>query len=300
MDIKSFFKNWIVRNLLLAALFVVLLVVAVNLILAAVTRHNDVTNAPDLSNMTVEEALDAAAAAGVRAYVSDSVYVRGVRRGVVFSQTPSAGNLVKKGRRIQLTINATTSRKVVMPSLVGCSMRQAKAELISKDLILGRLIYRDDIATNNVLRQLYRNREIRPGTELESGSVIDLVVGLNYEDNRTYVPDVVTVRYPRAVDAVQDNSLNVGLLVFDSTVKSGVDSLNAVVYKQTPVGGSLTTMGANVSLYLTLDIPSHAAEMAAAPKPVPLPAPSVALDAAIGDAADEDAGEVVTQEDFFE
>ena len=55
------------------------------------------------------------------------------------------------------------AKKVSMPNLVGYSMRQAKAELNSRGLSLGKLIYVSDIATNNVLKQIYRNREIRPG-----------------------------------------------------------------------------------------------------------------------------------------
>ena len=78
-----------------------------------------------------------------------------------------------------LTINATVPKKVTMPNLVGYSMRQAKAELSSRGLNLGKLIYVDDIATNNVLKQQQRGKDVRPGSSVESGSDIDLVVGLN-------------------------------------------------------------------------------------------------------------------------
>ena len=39
MNIKGFFSNWIVRNLLLAALAVLLFVLAANLFLSLVTLH---------------------------------------------------------------------------------------------------------------------------------------------------------------------------------------------------------------------------------------------------------------------
>ena len=39
MNIKGFFSNWIVRNLLLAALAVLLFVLAANLFLSLVTQH---------------------------------------------------------------------------------------------------------------------------------------------------------------------------------------------------------------------------------------------------------------------
>ena len=142
-----------------------------------------------------------------------------------------------------------------MPDLVGLSMRQAKAELMSRGLVLNRLIYVQDLATNNVLRQLRGNREIEPGTMIESESAIDLVVGLNSMDNVTYVPDVSGQKNLSAVEAIQDHSLNVKTLKFDTTVKDYDDSLNAMVYRQEPAPSDSVkvNMGDEVVLYLTVD-----------------------------------------------
>lgn len=247
----GFFGNWIVKNLLLAAILIAALVLSVNIILGIVTQHGKEISVPDFTNMTFAEARETAKHAGVKVEVTDSVYVRRMQRGAVFMQNPVADSKVKKGRRILLTINAVVPQKITMPSLVGYSMRQAKAELSSRGLTLGRLIYVSDMATNNVLKQLYQNQEVRPGVSIESGSAIDLVVGLNSEDNRTYAPDVVGMKFLRAVDAVHDHSLNVTRLVFDSNIKDYTDSLNAVVYKQSPASSDIPlTMGAGVSLYL--------------------------------------------------
>ena len=143
-----------------------------------------------------------------------------------------------------------------MPNLVSLSLRQAIADLQSRGLAVGKLIYVKDIATNNVIRQLSRNREIEPGTLVETETVIDLVVGLNPDtDNGTYVPDVVGRRYIKAVDAVRKQSLNIKSLKFDETVKTYDDSLSAVVYRQVPaIEDSVTVrMGDEVTLYFTLD-----------------------------------------------
>lgn len=254
MTVKDILNNWIVKNLLLAVAFLLGLAVLVNLTLSIITQHNKTVDVPDMTNLTFNEAQFEASKAGVRVEIGDSVYVRQMKRGVVFSQNPKAGTKVKKGRRILLTTNAVAAKKVSMPSLVGCSMRQAKAELASKGLFLGRMSYVEDIATNNVLKQLYRNREIRPGRMIDSGSKIDLVLGLNPEEGGAYVPDVVGMKYLRAVDIVQDNSLNIGRLVFDKAVKNYSDSLNAVVYNQKPVANGMPlSMGAEVTLYLRLE-----------------------------------------------
>ena len=246
--------NWIVSNLLKAALIVVVLIAGAIIFLNVVTKHNQEITVPDFSNLSVEEASALAAQSGMRVEVTDSVFVKRMKKGAVYRQNPRAGSKVKDGRRIILTINAKTAKKVTMPNLIGYSMRQAMAELQSRGLVLGKLIYVDDIATNNVLRQLKGNRAIDPGTLVESESVIDLVVGLNSSDNETYVPDVVGLKYISALDAVHANSLNISKLRFDKSVKDYDDSLSAVVYKQNPEPSEFSVkMGEDVTLYLTVD-----------------------------------------------
>lgn len=259
---KGFFSNWIVRNLLIAAILVATLIVGAIVFLNVVTKHNQVLIVPDFSNMTVAEAEYAAEQAGMRVEVTDSVYAKRMRKGAVRDQNPAPGAKVKEGRRISLTINALNSKKVTMPNLVGLSMRQAMAELQSRGLVLGKLVYVEDMATNNVIRQLRGNKEIAPGKSIETETVIDLVVGLNPEtDASTYIPDVVGKRYLTAVDAVHKQSLNIRILKFDDSVRSYDDSLNAVVYRQAPEPSEIpVSLGDDVSLYLSVDperIPSR-------------------------------------------
>lgn len=255
MSVKGFFGNWIVKNLLLAALTVVVLIAGAGILLKVLTRHNEEIKVPDFSNMTVSEARTAALAHNVRIDVTDSVYIKRMGRGTVYRQVPAAGSMVKKGRRISLTINSVLPKRITMPNLVGYSMRQAKAELSSRGLNLGKLIYVEDIATNNVLKQIFRNREIKPGTPVESESRIDLVVGLSNMDNTTYAPTLYGIRYLSAIDAVHNSSLNINGLSFDNTVKTYNDTLNSFVYRQEPDTSSVSPllMGSEMRLYFTLD-----------------------------------------------
>ena len=246
--------KWILKNLIWALVYVAVLIAGVSIGLAFFTNHNKEIEVPDFTTLSVQEAGQIAEAAGIRVEVIDSVYVRRMEKGAIFSQNPAAGSRVKKNRLIRLTINAVNAKQVSMPNLVGYSMRQAKAELSSKGLNLGKLIYVSDMATNNVLKQQYRGSDIRTGTMIDSGSEIDLVVGLNESDNQTRVPNVVGMKYTRAVDAVHDNSLNVARTTFDDSVKNYNDSLNAVVFRQSPAASSAPIgMGGEVSLFFTLD-----------------------------------------------
>lgn len=242
------------KNLILALVYIAVLVAGVTIGLAFFTNHNKEIEVPDFTTLSVKDAAQLAESVGIRVEVTDSVYVRRMERGAVFSQNPAAGSRVKKNRLIRLTTNAVNAKQVSMPNLVGYSMRQAKAELSSKGLNLGKLIYVSDMATNNVLKQQYRGKDIRTGTMIDSGSEVDLVVGLSDTDNQTRVPNVVGMKYNRAVDAVHDNSLNVARTTFDDSVQNYNDSLNAVVFRQSPSASSAPIgMGGEVSLFFTLD-----------------------------------------------
>lgn len=250
---SSLMSNWIVRNLVWAGIFITVLIVGAMIFLNVFTKHNNEISVPDFANLSVQEARELAAQAGMRVEVSDSVFVKRMEKGAVYRQNPRAGSKVKEGRRILLTINAVNSKKVTMPNLIGYSMRQAMVELQSRGLVLGRLIYVQDIATNNVLRQLKGNREIEPGVLIESESVIDLVVGLNSSDRETYVPDLIGLKNISAQDAVHAHSLNIKRMRFDDSVKDYGDSLNAMVYKQLPEPSEEPVpMGEEVTLYLTV------------------------------------------------
>lgn len=251
---KCLKDNIYIKNILGIFIALLALIISSSIFLKVITHHGNKIEVPDFTNMTMSEAKYNAGINNIKVIVIDSVYVRRMKKGAVYSQNPKPGSTVKKGRRIRLTINSITPKKIIMPNLVGVSMRQAHAELLSRGLNLGQLIYVNDIATNNVIRQLYNKKEIKPGMYINSGSNIDLVVGLNNFDNTTNVPDVIGMKYMRAVSAVHDYSLNVSRLVFDSSVRNYADSLDAVVYKQGPVASEIPViMGSDVSLYLTVD-----------------------------------------------
>lgn len=253
-SIKKTNGGWIIRNLIGGVVFVVLVVAAVSIFLSIRTRHGKEVTVPDLSGLSVADARSIAGSSGLRVVVTDSVYMRRVPRGAVVSQLPRAAAAVKPGRKISLTINSQVPKKVTMPNLIHVSLRQAMAELSSKGLMLGKLNYISDIATNNVLRQLVRGNDIEPGKEVYSGTTVDLVLGLNGADAMTYVPKLQGYKYLSAVDALHDNSLNVSALIFDKSVKTYSDSLAATVYSQRPAAtGYPTVMGTGVTLYLTLD-----------------------------------------------
>ena len=122
-------SNWIVRNLIFAVLFVVVLLIAANILLSLGTQHNKEITVPDFTNMTYDEARYNAERIGLKVEITDSVYVRRMKKGAVFTQFPRGGSNVKKGRTVQLTTKAKTAIPCARP----------KPNSLPADLILGVL-----------------------------------------------------------------------------------------------------------------------------------------------------------------
>lgn len=253
---KKPFSTSLTKNLLLIAGILVFGYVVINLTLNAATRHGKELSLPDFSGMKLEKAMEIAENMSIRIEVTDSIHMRGMEKGVIARQNPIPGSKVKKNRRIFVVINSVVPRQTEMPLLIGYSMRQAKTELISQGLHVGKLIYTEDMATNNVLAQQYNGEDIAPGTKIESDSKIDLVLGMNPAHSTTYVPYVVGYKYLLAKEILHDNSLNLYNAAFDETVKTYSDSLEAVVYSQYPLASDSVAvrMGTGISLYLSKDL----------------------------------------------
>lgn len=240
-------------GLAVACAFAVLCIIM--FLLKLITRHNRELEVPSFINMTMEEAQQVAAANHMRIEITDSVYINRMEPGAIYRQNPKEGSMVKKNRRILLTINAKLAKTVQMPSLVGYSLRQAQSELVANQLRVGNLIYRQDLATNNVLEQHYNGSIIAPGRNIPVESRIDLVLGLNDRDTLTYIPQLKGTPYSRLKATLTENSLNLASALFDSTVQDYSDSLEAMVYRQIPAysDSARIKMGSAVTVYLTKD-----------------------------------------------
>ena len=110
VSVKEFPGKWFLKHLIAAVVVVIVLVVGAIIFLEIATKHGQELIVPDLSNMTIEEASQMAQNRQMVVDVTDSVYVKRMKRGAVYRQNPSPGSKVKSGRRIALTINAVNAK----------------------------------------------------------------------------------------------------------------------------------------------------------------------------------------------
>ncbi len=246
--------NTLLRTLVIFLSLSIVALFLVSMFLKIYTRHGQKFIVPTLIGQSVDDAAKLAKKGDLRLEIIDSLYMPKQPPGVILDQSPKPGMGVKSGRRVFLTINAFRPRTAVIPYVAGFSLRQAKNVLENKGFEIERLVYRNDMATNNVLEERYEGTLILSGNSLEAelGSAITLVVGVNHGDPLPQVPKVIGLTLREARSRLWEVGLNLGETKYDLAVPADQHE-DARVYRQEPNLLSRSDYGGRVALWLTLD-----------------------------------------------
>ena len=242
----------VAKHIALAVVAVLLLLWITFRFIGCYTRHGDEIMVPNLIGVQASKINETDPEANFEFLVIDSVYDEGYEKGVVVLQDPPASSMVKKGRKVYLTINSSQPEMVAMPNLVDLSLRQALNIVKSAGLKIGSLDYVDHFAKNAVLDQKYEGYNIQPGTMLQKGSPVQLIMGKGLETEKIAVPFLIGKTEEEASDFLNNAMLNVGnVTYFDEK-----DKLHSRVYLQSPATRADTVLapGSFVDLWFKSDI----------------------------------------------
>lgn len=181
MNAKEFFKKltapMVWGNLLAMLVVVVLLCFGIKWWLSSYTHHGEGIEVPNLYGIPQPKAFNRLDSLGLLLVVNDSSYIEGMPAGAIISQSPNAGQMVKSGRVIYVTINSLSIPCERIPDLIdNCSYREAEARLKSLGFVLltPKLI---DGEKDWVYGIQYRGRNVVAGDDVPRKSELTLVIG---------------------------------------------------------------------------------------------------------------------------
>ena len=175
---KDFFQpHRIGFHLLLAFGITLVIALIIFFLLKVYTRHGDEIAMPNFIGKDANSLIEDTLSKDFIIEVSESVFDKKAIPGTVLKQNPNHKEMVKKGRKVYLTVASNQPPTVKMPQLQDVSLRQAEIMLKAKGLELGTIIYKPSPYENAVLEQLYKGRAIAPGADIDMGEIITLVVG---------------------------------------------------------------------------------------------------------------------------
>ena len=181
MTIKEFFSFrqnkyfWVNILAMIAAVSATLFVVLKGV--DVYTRHGQAVVVPDVKGMGTAEAEKIFRNHGLNCVVSDSGYVKTMPAGCILEYTPSAGQKVKEGRTVYLTVNALNTPLLTVPDVAdNSSVRQAEARLLAVGFKLDEIEY---VAGEKdwVYGVKYKGRQLELREQVPVGVPLTLMVG---------------------------------------------------------------------------------------------------------------------------
>jgi len=247
---RTFFINLSIALFLIAILLFLTLQV-----LKIYTRHGQSNPVPNFYGMQKQEAETIAKQHNLKIIIIDSVYTDKVNPGEVIEQDPNAGFEVKENRTVFLTINSSNKEMVVLPKLTEISFRQAQVLVENYGFEVGEIAYQPSEYNNLVLTVKQDSAEIIEGSLLLKGSSIDFVIGRDSENKQTTLPYLIGLNVESAKEILTNAMLNFGVLIYDESILTADDTLNATIWQQRPETKrtSSVTLGTSVDLWITVD-----------------------------------------------
>lgn len=174
--------------------------------------------------------------------------------GKVVAQSPQPGETAPLFGTVDVQIAVPIT--VEMPHLIGQPVEAASKALEAIGLALGRVTYRQDVAT----RGLVIEQALPPGSRVRRGSAVDLVVA---EPVLVPVPELIGHRLDYAQEVVLSRGLTLG-----KPVKRVSEEAEGTIVDQTPAAGEL------LPLYGEVGIAVAVPKSPTIPDPVPDPDPT--------------------------
>jgi len=216
--------------------------------LPSVTNHGESITVPDLMGMQMEELEAFLNEHDLRFSVNDSAYSSEYPPLTVLRQFPKAGSKVKENRMIYVSLNRVTPPTLPMPDLVDRSLINAEVVLKSNELVRGRIIYEPSPFQNLVKEMQHEGTVITPGTRIQKGAVIDLIVGDGSGPADFVLGNLIGDSFERAKFKLGGWDLHLG----NVEIPEGIDTtgIEIFVFKQFPIPGDSVRVGDPVDLWI--------------------------------------------------
>ena len=179
MSLLSFIKS---RQFFGSVILAVIILLVLGFIalqsLGIFTKHGDEIALPDLSKLTVEQAIDKLNEEGLELIVIDTVdFDKNFPPLTIVYQDPVVNSKVKEGRKVYVKVNAKGFSSLRLPSLTDRTLRHAIAAIEALGLQKGEIRYEPHLAKDVVIQVEQDGRILRAGDKVQKNSKIDFVVG---------------------------------------------------------------------------------------------------------------------------
>ena len=222
-------ENWLAITKIFAFIFVILVIFYLIfdlLIMPLYTRHGQEIIVPDLTNLIYEDArehlqsLDLKIVEDTKKFDTSNEFPI----GAIMGQNPRPGSTVKKGRRIYVIVSKGEPT-IEMPQLVHRSERNAIFMMKNMGLALRDVRYEH---SEVFLDGAVSYQSIRPGSDVKTGTSVDIVVSLGQYPDKFIVPGLIG----RSLNDAKKIIIQAGLTIGDINYQIEDDLLPNTIIDQ--------------------------------------------------------------------
>ena len=223
--------------------FVALVVVCDQVLMPLYVKHGKDVVLPNVVGKPFQEAQKALTQQGFRVILDKETYSSDYPAGTVTFQNPFPESVVKKGRRVYLTVSKG-ERRVVVPKLTGGSERDAELKLRRLGLRVGKKNYE---FSSYFPKGVVTGQSVPEGDTLQVGQSVDFTVSLGDVPEHFIVPNLVGKSLSEATYIL----LHAGLKVGTVTSEVNNDLLPDTVIRQSVPAGTEVEMGQAIDLVVS-------------------------------------------------
>lgn len=173
-------------------------------------KQSDTAVVPNVLGLNYIDAKKKLEAVGLELKQGDVRYDENKPIGEILDQNPPAGQVVKYGRRIYLTI-CGGEQLMEVPNLVGRSIRDAKFSLEQRNLLIGETVRK---SSNQFKEDFVISQIVQPGSKVKKQSKIDLIISDGMVLGDLKVPDVISKTLNDAKKIITDSKLRLGKITY--------------------------------------------------------------------------------------
>ena len=224
---------------------------------------SDEIKVPDFAGKTLEEAQAEAEELGLKIEEGDEVYSPDQEKGLITSQSPSAGSMVSEGRVI--TVNISLGKKDgVVPRIIDMDYKAAEEYLQSFGFELGIV----KTVTSTKPEGVIVSQSIDAGTTADSGTKIDVEISDGKGKEMVQVPSVVG----KDVDIAKSELDKAGFKISGISYEENASYQKNLVIRITDESGKEVSAGSELEEGSNINIiVSKGSETSVTPEPDPEP-----------------------------
>ena len=219
----------------------VVLIILNFIIMPIYINQRNVIVIPDLEGLTLEEAENISQSEGIEIVVADTIFTNDLNPDIILEQFPSSGKSVKLGRSIKVKITQF-NQKILVPSLIGKTLRAAEITLDQNSIELDSIYYSFSTKYPKGIvswQSPAENDSIRKGF----GVRVEVSNGLAPND-LVEVPNLRGIFLSEALKIINEKGFIEGKIRYVENQKF----LSNTIINQNPVDGTKIKQGSKINL----------------------------------------------------